>query len=347
MNQYLLSVMKGQKNSFTALLITYLLWPWSFVYGIGVFCHRNFCRLKGTYKAPKPVISIGNLTVGGSGKTPLVIWLARSLQEKGLKSIILIRGYMPKASKVSDEVDMINEQIPYIPVLAGANRINNIRKSKGILPVDVYICDDAFQHWPLRRDLNMVAIDAVNPFGNGFLLPAGILREPASALKRADIIILTKIDGLKNAQLLYNKLKKLNPKALIMESRYKSAGAMDVFEAKLMPEDFLKAKRVVGFCAIGDPLSFESILKNSDAEIAKLITYMDHHVYTKDDVERLVECCRTQNAQVLVTTHKDAVKLQIFKDLFKGILVVYIPIQIEITKGSDEFFKKIISICLN
>ena len=85
---------------------------------------------------------------------------------------------MPKASKVSDEADMLNEQMPYIPVLAGADRIRNIIKSEEILPVDVYICDDAFQHWPLHRDLNIVAIDAVNPFGNGYLLPAGILREP-------------------------------------------------------------------------------------------------------------------------------------------------------------------------
>src|SRR5476651_1433675 len=118
MNQYLLSVMKGQRDSFTALFITYLLVPWSLVYGLGVFCHRNFYRLKGVYKASKPVISIGNITVGGAGKTPLVIWLARHLQDKGLKSIILTRGYMPEAAKVSDEVDMLNEQIPYIPVLA-------------------------------------------------------------------------------------------------------------------------------------------------------------------------------------------------------------------------------------
>src|SRR5579863_4078727 len=106
MNQYLLSVMKGQRSSFTAQLITYLLLPWSFVYGAAVYCHRNYYRFKGAYKAPKPVISIGNITIGGTGKTPLVIWLARKLQDKGLKSIVLIRGYMPKASKVSDEVDM-------------------------------------------------------------------------------------------------------------------------------------------------------------------------------------------------------------------------------------------------
>ena len=347
MNQYLLSVMKGQRNSFTAQLITYLLLPWSLIYGLGVFCHRLFHRLKGVYKAPKPVISIGNITVGGTGKTPLVIWLARTLQDKGFKSIILIRGYMPKAAKYSDEVDMLNEQIPYIPVIPGADRAANILEAEGILPVDVYICDDAFQHWPLYRNLNIVAIDAVNPFGNGYLLPAGILREPVSSLKRADVLILTKTDSSVNTQELSAKLKRINPKALIVESRYKSAVAVDVFDAKPLGEDFLKTKRVVGFCGIGEPRSFELSLKNSGAQLVKLFTFRDHHVYKKDDIKRMVEFCLSQGATVLVTTHKDAVKLRISQDQFSGLRLVYLPIQLEIVKGSDEFIQKVISVCSN
>jgi len=345
MKQYLLSVMKGQKSSFTAQLIIYLLLPWSLIYRLGLFWHRNFYRLKGSYKAHRPVISIGNITVGGVGKTPLVIWLARNLQDKGFKSVILIRGYMPKDSKDSDEVNMLNEQIPYIPVLAGADRVHNIIKSKSVLPVDVYICDDAFQHWPLHRDLNIVAIDAGNPFGNGHLFPAGILREPLSSLKRADIFILTKTDGSSAVQVLSSQLKGINAKALIVESRYKTAAVAGVFDDDILPEDFLKERKVVGFCAIGDPLSFESSLKNSGASVIKLFTYMDHHVYKKNEIERILESCRSQGVQVLVTTHKDAVKLRAFKDLFIGIRLVYIPIQLEITKGSDEFIQKVISVC--
>jgi tetraacyldisaccharide 4'-kinase len=345
MNPYFLSIMKGQRSGFIDQLIMYLLVPWSLVYGLGVFCHRNFCRLRGAYKAPKPVISIGNITVGGAGKTPLVICLAQNLQNKGLKSIILTRGYMPKVSKVSDEVDMLNEQLPYIPILTGADRISNIRKSNGTMPVDVYIADDAFQHWPLARDLNIVAIDAGNPFGNGYLLPAGILREPLSALERADIFMLTKTDASSGIQALCSKLNEINPEALIVESRYKSAGVVDVFEPGLKEGDFLKDSPVVGFCAIGDPLSFELSLKNSGARILKLFRYMDHHVYQRQDIERMVEFCRAQNVKILVTTHKDAVKLRFFKDLFTDIRLVYISIQLEITKGSDEFFQKIISVC--
>lgn len=345
MNQYLLSVMKGQRSSFIALLITYLLAPWSLVYGLVVFCHRNFYRLRGPYKAPKPVISIGNITVGGSGKTPLVIWLARNLQDKGFKSIILIRGYMPQVSTDSDEADMLNEQIPYIPVLVGANRVSNIKKNEGVLPVDVFICDDAFQHWPLGRDLDIVAVDAVNPFGNGFLLPAGILREGLSSLKRAHVIVLTKTDHASNVQALCQRIKKINPRALIVESCHKSGDTMDVFGTEPMPIDFLKDKRAAGFCAIGDPFSFETQLKNSGARIVKVFTYSDHHVYKQRDIQRMVEFCRAQNIQVLVTTHKDAVKLNLFKNLFKGIRLVYIPIQLEITKGSDEFLQKVMSVC--
>jgi len=345
MKQYLLSVMKGQKKSFTAQLITYLLIPFSIIYGIGVFCHRNFHRLKGTYKASKPVISIGNLTVGGAGKTPLIIWLARHLQDKGIKAVILTRGYMPRDSKDSDEADMLNEQIPYIPVLTGPDRVANIKKAKGILPVDVYLCDDAFQHWPLGRDLDIVAVDAGNPFGNGYLLPAGILREPLSALKRADVLVMTKTESLNGIQELASWLKKVNPRALIVESCYQSIGAIEVFGEEQLSEGFLKDKSVVGFCAIGQPLSFELTLKNSGARTTKLFSFMDHHVYTKDDIQTVAGFARAHGIQVLVTTHKDAVKLRAFKGLFEGIRLVYIPIQLEITKGADEFIQKIILVC--
>jgi tetraacyldisaccharide 4'-kinase len=345
MKKYLLSVMKGQKKDLQASIIICLLLPFSFIYRIGAICHRLNCHFKGVFRAPKPVVSIGNITVGGVGKTPLVIWLARHLQEKGVKPVILMRGYMPKNSSSSDEADMLNEQIPYIPILAGADRIANIVKSKGSFPVDVYLCDDAFQHWPLFRDLNIVVIDAGNPFGNGHLLPAGILREPLSALKRADVLLLTKIDDSNDIQDLSKKLKKINRNALIVESRYKSAGAVDVFDTKRLPEYYLKDFEVAAFCAIGDPLSFECSLSNCGAKIIKLFTYMDHHVYTKSDIVSMVQFCRSKCIPVLVTTHKDAVKLRAFKDLFEGFRVVYIPIQLEITKGSDEFIQKVISVC--
>jgi len=345
MIQYLLSVMKGQRSGFFSYLIIYLLVPLSLVYRLGVFCHRNYFRIKGQFKAHKPVISIGNITVGGAGKTPLVIWLARHLQDNGFKSIILTRGYMPKSFKVSDEADMLNEQIPYIPVLTGKDRIANIKKTKGSIPVDVFICDDAFQHWPLKRDLNIVVIDALNPFGNGFLLPAGILREDPWSLRRAQIIVLTKINNLNGIHELTSKIKRVNPKALIVESSYKSSGIVDVFDTEILPVNYLKDIPVVAFCAIGDPLSFELELKNSGAHIIKVFTFRDHHLYSKHDIQRMVEFCRGQAVPILVTTHKDAVKLAMFKDLFKGFRLVYIPIQLEITKGSDEFLQKVISVC--
>jgi tetraacyldisaccharide 4'-kinase len=345
MKQYLLSIMKGQRKGFLAQLIISLLVPLSLVYGLGVFLHRNLYRLKGAYKAPKPVISIGNITVGGAGKTPLVIWLARKLQERGLQPVILIRGYMPRGSKDSDEADMLNEQISSIRVLTGADRVSNIVKSKDIQPVDVYIADDAFQHWPLSRDLNIVAIDAGNPFGNGHLLPAGILREGLNALKRAHVFVLTKMENSSNIQVLSSQIKGINPKALIVESCYKSAGTVDVFSSECMPENFLNDKHVIGFCAIADPRAFESSLQKSAAKISLLFNYTDHHVYKSDDIGRMLDFCRLQEVRVLVTTHKDAVKLRAFKNLFEGFRLVYMPIQLEITKGEDEFFQTIIGVC--
>jgi tetraacyldisaccharide 4'-kinase len=345
MNRYLLSIMKGQQKGLIAQCIIFLLLPLTLFYRLGIFCHRTFYRLIGAAKSPKPVISIGNITLGGSGKTPLVIWLARKLQEKDIKAVILIRGHMPVgSSKASDEVDMVNEQVPFIPVLSGPDRVANIRKSNGS-PGDVYIADDAFQHWPLQRDLDIVVIDTLNPFGNGYLLPAGILREGLSSLKRADIVVLTKTDSAGDTRSLYAKLKAINPQALIVESRYKSDGAVDVFNAVTLPESFLKEKGVVGFCAIGNPLSFELSLKNSGAKISGFFSFMDHHVYQTRDIERMVEYCHHQKVEVLVTTHKDAVKLRNFNDLFAGLRLVYMPIQLEITQGSDEFIHQVIAVC--
>jgi len=337
--------MKGRKKDLPARLISWALLPFSFVYGLGVFCHRQFYCLRGVYKAPKPVISIGNLTVGGSGKTPLVVILARYFHEKGLRPNILTRGYMPQALQDSDEVYMLNEQIPFVPVLAGGDRVANIKKNQGALPVDVYIADDAFQHWPLGRDLDIVTIDAGNPFGNGYLLPAGTLREPLSALKRANVIVLTKTKVSGNTQALSSKLKGINPEALIVESHYKSAGLIDVFSSEALPGDALKGKNVIGFCAIGDPASFETSLKDTGARILGFLSYLDHHAYQKEDIQHIMEACRSKEAGILVTTHKDAVKLKGFKEEFKGVRLIYLPIQLEVTKGADEFYQKVIAVC--
>ncbi len=344
MNQYLLSIMKGRTTGPLALMIIGILWPFSVLYRCVLEGHRSFYHLKGRYKASKPVISIGNITVGGAGKTPLVIGIAEHLKAKGINVAILTRGYMTKASTVSDEVSMLNEQLASVPVLMGANRVNSIKQA-AVMPVDVYLCDDAFQHWPLHRDLDIVAIDAANPWGNGHLLPAGILREPLSSLQRADIIVLNKADTSSKVAELYAQLQQINPQALIVESHYRREGFKDVFDGGMVPEDFLKDKPVAAFCGIGDPFSFEAGLTNAGVKIARMFNYMDHHVYTSQDIEMMVDYCRSEGIEVLVTTHKDAVKLRSFRYLLGDIKLMYVSIRLEITKGSDEFIQKIISIC--
>ena len=336
--------MKGQKKGVSAFLLTFLLWPFSLIYGAGVFCHHLYYRLSGGYKASTPVISIGNITVGGSGKTPLAILVSRYLREKGVNAAILIRGYMPGASQESDEVEMLREQIPEIPVLAGSDRVRNIKQAlQG--PQDVFIADDAFQHWPLCRDLDIVTIDAGNPFGNGYLLPAGTLREPVSALRRADIFVVTKAVHACDIPGLTSRLKEINPKALTVESRYINSAPIDVFGLEKIAGDYLNGKQVLGFSAIGDPLSFESSLRISGAKVSRFFSFMDHHVYSTKDIQLMVEYGRDKNISVLVTTHKDAVKLRAFKGLLAGFRLLYLPVQLEITKGSDEFYQKIISVC--
>ncbi|MBF0510778.1 MAG: tetraacyldisaccharide 4'-kinase [Candidatus Omnitrophica bacterium] len=368
MSQFMLSIMQGQRRDIIACLVIALLMPLTLLYALGVFCHRLFYRFKGVYKAPLPVISIGNITVGGTGKTPLVVWVAQVLKDKGLKSVVLTRGHMPQEGQLSDEALMMTEQLPDVPVLSGADRIKNIKNNS--LSSNVYILDDGFQHWKIQRDLNILLINAANPFGNGHLLPAGILREGLGALKRADVIVLTKTDQAGDIKALYNKIHQINPSVLVIESCYQQPQIVDVFSRELVKKlpltpslkkeggfigksSFSKIGRkgisygtVLAFCAIADPASFEfQLRKVFIAHDIQIFNFMDHHVYTKEDVLKITESARDNNIATLVTTHKDAVKLYQFKDIFKGFRLVYISAPIEITKGSHEFVQKINSIC--
>ncbi len=323
-------------------MISIWLWPLSLVYALVVLITRHLYvwGILPSFRSPKPVISVGNITVGGVGKTPLVIWLARQMLARGLKPAILIRGYKAHAG-LSDEAQMLKEALPQVPVLVGRDRKKSIEAALANSPVDVFICDDAFQHWPLQRDMDIVAIDAQNPFGNGCLLPAGHLREPLGALKRAQVFLLTKTDLTKAPTTLLSKLKTLNTRALIVQSRHAFVGFKDTFTGT--PAG--KFDKAIGFCAIGDPASFTATIAAQGIGLVKNFVYADHHHYSDAEIKSMVASAKGQGIHVLVTTHKDAVKLQSFKNLFNGVRVVYADIQLEITQGSDEFIQHISSRC--
>ncbi len=345
MKKYFYEIMTDQRKGLLARLLSIDLLVFSLVYGIIVVITRSLYQLKilPVYKASKPVVSIGNITMGGTGKTPLVIALIKLLKHKGIKTAVLSRGYGSKDGN-NDEIMMFQQQVADVPIYAGSNRGKSIEKAMISGLMDVFIADDAFSHWPLSRDLDIVTIDASNPIGNGHLIPRGILREPISALYRADVFVLTKTELIKNTDELLSKLKRLNSKALIVEAKHTPLNMQDIYSQHIYTLDHLKNKKVAAFCAIAQPKSFEHSLKSVGIDPVEIFTYEDHYIYTRQDVQHIVDEAKKQNINILVTTHKDAVKMGDFKDLLSGLTVVQLNIELTITHGQEELVERIVSL---
>ncbi|HLD69579.1 MAG TPA: tetraacyldisaccharide 4'-kinase [Candidatus Omnitrophota bacterium] len=313
--EYFYRLMTDQDQSPMGWIVKWMLCGFSLFYRGGIQTILWFYKigLLKKIRLSKPVISIGNITWGGTGKTPLVEWLLKYLKGKELKPAVLIRGYMVK-NDGSDEAQALQQSFPDVPILVGRNRIENARRFLGKKPVDVFVLDDGFQHWKLHRDLEIVVIDCLNPFGNGCLIPRGILREPLNSLKRADLFVLTKTDwGRENISAIKKRLQSINPDAPIIETVHRAAALADLCDPSVQePVEFLKGKKVAAFCGIGQPDSFLRLLKSLDADVVVFKAFGDHHAYDKKDVSALLDVCREKKVQIIVTTQKDAVKLTQF-----------------------------------
>src|SRR3989338_9094711 len=347
MKTYLYKIITDEINGFPAGLIKIVLWIFSSVYGFvvtillwtysqGVFKRHDF---------KKRVISIGNITLGGAGKTPLVEWIARRLQEKKLKPAILTRGYMNESAIASDEATMLAVSLGKdIPVIAGANRIKSAQQILNKQSVDAFVLDDGFQHWRVARDLDIVLINCSNPFGNGYLFPRGILREPKSSLRRADVFVLTKVDiGKLNVDKIKLELAKQNPRALIVETIHQPGGLVDLLKSnEVQPLSFLKQRQICAFSSIADPSSFLHALSSLGATVKKHFAYLDHHVYSENDILEILRACEHEQIKTIVPTQKDAVKLNLFLNLFKhDVSLLSLKIQLKIIKGEHEFLSRI------
>ena len=359
MREFFYSVVTDQKKGIFVGLLKVFLWLLSLVYGVIVRIILSFYKfgLFKKEKLPCPVISVGNLTLGGTGKTPLVKELVRILKEHQLKPVILTRGYMAQGSGgPSDETAMQEETFKGVPILAGKDRYQNAVAFLKQNTADVFILDDGFQHWSLDRDLDIVTINAANPWGNGRLIPRGILREPLGSLGRVDIFVLTKVNfNRENAARIKDYLKKFYPGKLIVEMVHEPLGWVDINSSEI-PQPFpsipngisgrepQRGKKICAFCGIGDPSSFNNTLLGAGADVQKLFVFTDHHIYTKDDIQTIIQFCREENINTIVTTHKDAVKLKMFLDDFKGLRLLYLQIKISAVEGKEAFRGRIVSL---
>ena len=261
----------------------------------------------------RPVISVGNLTAGGTGKTPIVEAIARRLGADR-KVAVLLRGYAPGADEGedADEVRVLRENLPDARILPGADRVARGRRAIEEGGVDVFILDDGFQHRRLARDLDLVVIDALCPFGFGHLLPRGLLREPLSGLRRADLIAISRVNQVAPGEVeaLRSRLAGIHPEAPIVEVAIEPTligprGGEEVPAG----EEPLRDVPVHAFSGIGNPASFARTLEALGGASSSQ-AFPDHHRYTDDDRRRIVGAARRVKARALVTTQKDAVKLR-------------------------------------
>lgn len=286
---------------------------------------RAFFRV---HDVGKPVISVGNLTTGGTGKTPLVEWIARDMAATGQRVCVLTRGYrrdsagrivvstgheiLATVAEAGDEALLLAEDLKdKAAVICDADRVAAARWAIENFKSETFVLDDGFQHQRIARDLNIVTIDATNPWGNGLLLPAGILREPRTALLRADCVVVTRADDIEEFERLKAEIQALVPDAVILRSRMTVRGLHPVNElATLTSVDALKSFRAAAFCGIGNPGSFFLLLKNNGLDLRFKRALRDHFSYRQADIDRLTKAALARNAQIFLTTAKDAVKLR-------------------------------------
>lgn len=303
------------------------------LYCIGVFkTHRLDCK----------VISVGNITIGGSGKTPMAIYLAKQLLERGKKAVILSRGYKGNIKDVGvvsdgknillgpedagDEPYLMAVKLKTVPVIVGRDRYKAGMYAVERFKPDIIILDDGFQHIRLHRDMDIALIDLRRGFGNGYLFPMGILREPLSGLRRASLIMFKGLNPLSPPFDGFN--------CQTISFSYKAKEVSSLFDGSILNVDTLKGKKAVALSGIADPKSFSETLKELGAIVIEEIVYPDHHFYTSDDLKKIKDIAA--EAEIIVTTEKDGVKLKRLSIKDMPIYTIAVDVDIKNTKDFNE-----------
>jgi tetraacyldisaccharide 4'-kinase len=267
-------------------------------------------RWLAVHRAGVPVVSVGNLTVGGTGKTPMVEWVAQWLRRHAKRVVILSRGY-GQVQGLNDEGRVLEENLPDVPHLQDADRVRSARVAVEELEAEVLVLDDAFQHRRLARDLDLVLIDALEPFGLGRMLPRGLLREPMSSLRRSDLAVLSRADLVEPSRRLAIRAQAERQAGPLkwVECRHAPIELLDT-DGRATPLDGLAGMAVAAFCGIGNPEGFRRTLLPLCPSLLDLRIFPDHHDYSLADVELLAAWARDLGANLVLTTQKDLVKLR-------------------------------------
>lgn len=302
--------------------------PFAFTYGVVAQLRSGLYRygLLKTRSLSCPVISVGNLTVGGTGKTPVVIALANWLHQQGKRVGVVSRGYgrddenrivlvsngngvLVNAHEAGDEPVLIATRCPGVPVIVGADRYAAGTQLLSQCSCNVLILDDGFQHVALTRDANLLLVDAETRFGNGYLLPRGPLREPFTSIERATALIVTRASSTEN-----DVIAKLGTSAAreipIGILTFSLAGFVNLRTGEVLSQEMMCGKRCIAFCGIANPNSFSTMLDNAGVIVQELLSFPDHWRYTSEDFQKIWDSTDGCAPKIVITTEKDAVKIR-------------------------------------
>jgi tetraacyldisaccharide 4'-kinase len=286
------------------------------------------------HRADVPVISVGNLTLGGTGKTPMVKWLVQWLQKQGLRVAIVSRGYGSNGDGQNDEALELQHSLGDVPHVQNPDRVAAAERAISQFGSQVVVLDDGFQHRRLARDLDIALLDAFEPFGYDHVFPRGTLREPSKGLERANVVCLSRCDAISAEQrnVVRDRVRQLAPAAAWCECTHAASGLIDRTGRSYELAE-LAGRRVAAFCGIGNPTGFRHTLAGTGCQIAAWREFPDHHRYCPDDVAELNRLAAGCNADLVVCTHKDLVKLS--QELIADRPVLALAIEMRFLAGQE------------
>jgi len=374
--QFAIDVIMGRREGTMAMLFAGFLQVCSYLFSgivqlrLWLYRHRIF--------RDQPlgclVVVVGNLTVGGTGKTPIVEMFAKALRDRGRKVAILSRGYKSKAPPLwrkwwfwlnhteeppprvvsdgthvlldselaGDEPFMLARNLPGVVVLVDKNRVKAGAYAIARFGCDTLVLDDGFQYLPLKGRLNLLLVDKTNPFGNGFLLPRGILREPVKHLQRASYVFLTKSKGHRDEE-LEAMIRRFNPGAEIIECAHKPQFLQRLGDGERLPLTALAGRKIGAFSGIAAPESFEAFLRETGAKLGYARRFLDHYRFTAEDLAEVFAEASAAGVTLMITTEKDAVRLAVAEKF--PLPLYYLRLEIEILRGAADFQEAVGKIC--
>ena len=350
LEQYANRVIHSRDRRILTRVILFPLYLLSLLYRVGVQI-RFFLYDHGILKKERlscTVISVGNITVGGTGKTPVVQYLARFLTGRGRKPVILSRGYkgkvrgkvqvlsgsagpLPGCEEAGDEPFLLAKKLKTVAVVVGKDRVYAGRHALRMFSPDTLLLDDGFQHLKMERDIDIVIIDVQNGFGNGSLLPRGTLREPLKSLARADLILLNKGSAPDDYCKLEQEVRRWNGTAPVFYSSYRAESVWCLKTGEKYPPEFLQGKKLMALSGIANPGYFRLLLTRLGAEVISHLPFPDHHSYTAQDLPCIMQ--KSQGSDLIITTEKDGVKLK--QKVFENLPLFMLEVSLEVSREKE------------